>query len=342
MPDDLIRKRSSILPRSNHLHLLRIPENEVFPKLRVVRRFRKLLECLTAEGRSKLKWKLNCDEGPILLFYAVLSKDISLAEVLTDAGADFNLLDEKSRSALHVAVELNNHDNTAKSILSWLLGRDDVNVNAQDHLGRTPLHYAAKNGDEAAVDLLLMAKRIKPNISDMDQMLPLHYACKFDRIDLIRVLLNDMWKRKDELRWNLLTFTKRTPLHLAAMNGNAKLVADLLSHSVCNKWKLFDIDQEDNDGLTALAYAAKNENAETCRILIDHGAICETAEKLGESLLIAAAPRETKLLHENQSITKVVNKKHEQLLQQITTMKVRKHLHKIYKKCIWCCQATCF
>lgn len=62
-------------------------------------------------------------------------------------------------------------------------------MNQQDEYGRTPLSYAAENGDDAICTYLLQLGA-NVNIASADNMTPMHYVFKSNQFGLILKFLN--------------------------------------------------------------------------------------------------------------------------------------------------------
>ncbi|KAI4464127.1 transient receptor potential channel pyrexia [Holotrichia oblita] len=131
-------------------------------------------------------------------------------------------------------------------------------VNAEDQLGRTPLHYAASNGNTELVQLLLESGACT--------------ECKFKYSEGRRVRRSgdNYWK------WNRLFMALtppdiwgRTPLHLAAKAGHVEIVRLLIENSA-------DVNAEDTKGITPLLLAGCIGNRNTfesiVKILVEKGA----------------------------------------------------------------------
>src|SRR5215471_14311366 len=75
-----------------------------------------------------------------------------------------------------------------KTVAQLLLARDDIDADRKDSIGRTPLSYAAGNGFEHVVRLIL-AKQVDPNSKDSAGRTPLSYAAgnRFEQV--VRLLL---------------------------------------------------------------------------------------------------------------------------------------------------------
>ena len=89
------------------------------------------------------------EEGQSALHVAVLERREASVKLLLDKGADRDLSDQDGRTALHLAAE-NGNSEVVKLLLDY-----QVKVNAKDHSGRTALHRAIEQGHEAVVRLML-------------------------------------------------------------------------------------------------------------------------------------------------------------------------------------------
>eukprot|EP00968_Pinguiococcus_pyrenoidosus_P022409 scaffold3218_cov161-Pinguiococcus_pyrenoidosus.AAC.2 len=197
--------------------------------------------------------------------------------LLDEGGARVDEQDIFGRTALHLAAEKEHPE-----VIRVLLDREDGSApfrpsNTWDTSGKTPLHMAAANGCEAAVDLLLprkpiLQKRAAPRQEgeerkqqserEMVERSPaddaaegkhpvvlaklllayanaealedgwkaVHIAAAENRVDMLHVLLED---RKDDVE-SETSREKRTPLHVAAMEGSKKALEYLLGRPV--KW----------------------------------------------------------------------------------------------------------
>jgi ankyrin repeat protein len=92
------------------------------------------------------------------------------------------------RLLLEKCVNLETKDNSSRTPLSWaagnghnavvglLLATDSINPDPKDSMGRTPLSWATENGHEAEVGLLLATRLVDPNSRDKSSRSPLWYA----------------------------------------------------------------------------------------------------------------------------------------------------------------------
>ena len=93
--------------------------------------------------------------------------------------------------------------------------------------GETKLAIAAKNGDVNLVKILIKAGA-KIDAKDKSQWQPLHTACVYDHIEVVKTLL------KSGANVNAVIVNEfnvgQTALHIANSNGNVEMVETLLAN----------------------------------------------------------------------------------------------------------------
>ncbi|MCB9493053.1 MAG: ankyrin repeat domain-containing protein [Epsilonproteobacteria bacterium] len=105
--------------------------------------------------------------GRALLHYAVQTRHGN-AKVLLDAGANPNVRDSQQNTPLHYAV------NSGMILaIGHLLGKENVEINAANGEGKTPLHYIAED-DDLISEMLLENKSINIWATDLKGITPLH------------------------------------------------------------------------------------------------------------------------------------------------------------------------
>jgi len=88
-----------------------------------------------------------------------------------------------------------------KELLNHELQYPDFDINAQDHEGKTALHYAAFHNNDQIAQLLLDSG-IDINISDNEGLTALHIAADQNAFDVAQLLVNagaDLHKQTNEL-----------------------------------------------------------------------------------------------------------------------------------------------
>ena len=101
------------------------------------------------------------------------------------------------------------------NVLGALLEVSSKEVNLPDYDGFTPLHYAAHNGQEGALEMLLQGEDGDKKMRDeQGAFTPLHCAVLGGSEQCLALLLG-----LDAGGVNQPDLQLRTPLHLAASNG---------------------------------------------------------------------------------------------------------------------------
>ena len=97
--------------------------------------------------------------------------------------------------------DLNGRDSLGYTPLAWaahngheevvkiLLGREEVNPEKPDYCGRTPLSYAAQNGDEGVAKILLGREEVNPDKPDNYGWTPLLRAARAGHEGVVGILL---------------------------------------------------------------------------------------------------------------------------------------------------------
>ena len=169
--------------------------------------------------------------------------------------------------------------NGHEGVVKLLLGRKDVNPDSSDNSGRTPLWYAAGNGREGVVMMLLERKDVNPDSPSKSGQTPLSWAAVNGRAGVVKILL----ERKD-VNPDRPSKSGQTPLSWAAVNGHARVVETLLERKDVNPNTLDTI-----CGQTPLAWAAKNGNEGVVKILLERNDVdSNSSNKFGQTPLMLA------------------------------------------------------
>lgn len=219
-----------------------------------------------------------------LLHVAVYYGAIDCVRALCAGGADCDAVDEKGRTALHIAVLEKN------TMISELL-KEGASPTLLDKSGRAPLHYAAMNRPEEAI------KSFPQHCIDFPcefQFTPLHYAIRSGNQAAVEALLGKgaNTETRDGNGWTLLQLAVwkgnmfvashlikggaditmlyeedgLSLLHVAAAKGYVKVIEALLDAKAdcearCNR-----------KGYTPLHYAAKGKHLAVIKVLLGKGA----------------------------------------------------------------------
>jgi hypothetical protein len=121
-----------------------------------------IFECCKEGDINALVWHLNhgynINErivslfGRSLLHLAVCSQHaVEVTRILLEKGADVNAVDDKWKTALHMAAD--NQNGVSTEVIKFLV-ENGADVNVTDDQNRTALHFAVKNKKGASVEVI--------------------------------------------------------------------------------------------------------------------------------------------------------------------------------------------
>ncbi len=187
-------------------------------------------------------------------------------------------------TVLHYAIRNANGSNGAEKacleLLELLDNLRDVDWNARDRDGRTPLHLACANSRRyVQVAEFLLYDKADPNLLDVDDCSPLHEAATDGQKGMVSLLLS-----YTRTKVNLPSGEdRRTALHKAAFRGHYDIAKMLLDRDP-------DIvNVRDDDGYTPLHDACRKNHPDTTLLLIERSADVNAKTKTGSTPLHLAA-----------------------------------------------------
>ncbi|XP_074540577.1 inversin isoform X2 [Halichoeres trimaculatus] len=217
-------------------------------------------------------------EGKIPLHWAAHSQEPSATQTvrcILEAAPTESLLnwqDYEGRTPLHFAVADGN-----EAVVEVLTSYEGCNVTAYDNLFRTPLHWAALLGHARIVHLLL-ERNISGTIpSDSQGATPLHYGAQSNNAETVGVFLSHP-SVKDEP-----DLEGRTAFMWAAGKGSDDVLCtmlDLTPH--------IDINMADKYGGTALHAASLSGHVSTVKLLLEKGAMVDSLDVMKHTPLFRA------------------------------------------------------
>ncbi|KAK1765274.1 ankyrin repeat-containing domain protein [Phialemonium atrogriseum] len=145
-------------------------------------------------------------------------------------------------------------------------GQSALDVNAQDKLGRSALHWAAARGKAECASELTLHEKANRLLKDKDGRTPLHEAVIRGHEAIVNILLENQIPHAVDRGDN----HGRTALHWAAENGNEEMVQFLIDRDA-------DILKEDKCKDTALHMAARNGHQTIVQTLVKKNAPVEAA-----------------------------------------------------------------
>ncbi|TVU15437.1 hypothetical protein EJB05_38958, partial [Eragrostis curvula] len=227
--------------------------------------------------------------------------------VLVSAGADVALLNSSGESAASVASSGGWSAGFERAVLGVI--RSGTVPRSSDRDVFSPLMFAARCGDAAAMEVLLAQPGADVDEQDADGCSPVMAAAKAGNVEAFRALVfaganvklgnkrgetavgvAQQSKKRDLFEQVMLEYAleKGMPdggfyaLHCASRRGDAAAVRHLASAGCC------DVNVPDGDGYTPLMLAAREGHAGVCELLISYGARCDARTPRGETALSLA------------------------------------------------------
>ncbi|GBN53887.1 Ankyrin-1 [Araneus ventricosus] len=218
------------------------------------------------------------ENGVTPVHLAAYNGNEDVFRILLHNGAYYNTCDTSSRSQLaetesksvdflikiidELFIAVQNNDS---SEVEFQLKKADHHpkfsiVNARCVRNETPLLYAAREGYEEVVDILLKFKA-NPNIFDKHKLMPLHYAAKSSHLKIVKALLVN-----GAIYYALCLF-RRSPLEYATDQTIIRLLR--FAHKVFTKIKikdnsvLKDLKNTKNEQFSKLILRAKDRKGNT-------------------------------------------------------------------------------
>ena len=230
---------------------------------------------------------MDDDDGWSVLHCATKSGDLELFQYLTERGGSVNSVTKKGSNCLHIAA-INSHlrlckmllenynfdlhikDDNGWSLLHCAAKTGDIelfqyltekgsNIYQQNRDGMNCLHIAVVNGCFRLCKVLLKTCNFDLHTNDDDERLVIHFAAEAGHLELFRYLIDkgsDIYREKRD---------GMNCLHIAALNGHLRLCIMLLENYN------FHLEMTNDDGWSALLYAAQAGNLELFQYLIGKG-----------------------------------------------------------------------
>jgi ankyrin repeat protein len=165
-----------------------------------------------------------------------------IVSTLIDRGHKPDLKDSLSLTPLSWAAR-----NGQEAVVKVLLTTDGVDPDSKDRKLRTPLSWATQNGYVAIVELLIASHDVDPDSKDKYNRTPLSWAAGEGHETIVELLLD-----KSSVDLNSRDRYGRTPLSWASRTGNQAIVDFLLAKNSTQP------DSTDRNKRTPLSWAAEN------------------------------------------------------------------------------------
>lgn len=256
----------------------------------------KIIRAIQRGNEGRVKRLLDADPellesgdyvGDRPLIVATRLGHLEMVRVLVDRGANSNATGFGAKTALHWAADLG-HDEIVE-----LLVNKGADANARDSKGNTPFIWASKNGHMGVVRTLLAHMGVEGlQEREAGGDAALHCAAHWGHEEVVRLLLTT-GAQADERGAH-----GRTALMCASKKGQLGVVKILYQHVGTQ-----GLEEKDEDGQSALHYAAVGGSEEVVSYLLSQGAQASSRDKAGRTVLMMACGRGhvgvVKILHQH-------------------------------------------
>ncbi|KAF0891755.1 hypothetical protein E2562_010950 [Oryza meyeriana var. granulata] len=261
-----------------------------------------ILEMLISKGCDV---NARAEGGDVAAILSARHKREDCLRILVSDGADVALLNSAGESAASVACSGGWKAGFERAVLGVI--RSGTIPRSSDRNVFSPMMFAARCGDAAAMEVLLAQPDMDIDEQDVDGCSPIMAAAKEGNVDAFRALvfaganvklsnkrgetaigLAQQSKKRDLFEQVMLEFAleKGMPggfyaLHCASRRGDIAAVLHLASTGC-------DVNVPDGDGYTPLMLAAREGHAAVCELLISYGGLCDIRAPRGETALSLA------------------------------------------------------
>ena len=241
--------------------------------------------------REDVEVDRHSSEGMTALLWAAQANDLSMVKSLLEAGADPNLGNRYHITPLWLAAL-----NRSPEMIELLIQFGADATAALPH-GETPLMVAGRTGDPESIRILI-AEGADPNASEsLHGETGLMWASAENHPEAIRALVAggaeiDKHSRALDLApmdWKMPSMTLLSALPVggwtaamyAARQNSAEAMATLIELGA-------NLDEQDEDGTTALSLAIMNWHYDLAAVLLEAGADPNVADRTGMNALYVA------------------------------------------------------
>ncbi|XP_062711314.1 uncharacterized protein LOC134289471 [Aedes albopictus] len=229
-------------------------------------------------------YKIANNDGQTIIHFAALRGNMEIVQMLIDDyAADVNAQDNDGNTPVLLAAKQNDWrmvqmliDKDSKYFADYKIANDD---------GQTLIHFAALSGNMEIVQMLIENYAADVNAQDNDGNTPVLLAAKQNDWRMVQMLIDKDSKYFAD--YKIANKNGKALIHFAAKAGYMGTVKMLIESYAA------DVNAQDNDGNTPVLVAAKNNEWEMVKMLIDkdskYFADYKIANKNGETLIHFAA-----------------------------------------------------
>lgn len=212
-----------------------------------------------------------------VLMYAMNNKDLKVAELLLDKGANINAKDLLRKTVLMYAVDKNN-----LQMVKLLIDRG-ANTNAEDSRRENVLFYALAKNNLQIMELLI-DRGANINAKDRYPNVKIKYLNDNETVLMKALSSGNLKMAKLLIDKGAIISDRYTLLISAIESNNLETINFMISKGI-------NINETDKCGNTALMKASMLESAEIINFLIDKGANINAADVDGKNALFLAVEK---------------------------------------------------
>jgi ankyrin repeat protein len=188
----------------------------------------------------------------------------SLIENLVNRGLNLNAKNCRGETPLMIAIKYSLMD-LCKAYINHLDrdGRRTVHLDAQDEQGNTVMHYASLHLSPKDFKEFLTLADFELHVTNHKGQTPAYVAFIHGQFEVFQNY------KSASFRWDIKDVSNKNLLHWAAEMGNRIAIKTLL------KTSLFNINEMDMNGNSALYYAIENAHLNCVTFLLENGAYIE-------------------------------------------------------------------
>lgn len=208
-------------------------------------------------------------DGETALASAIYNKNLKIVKYLCENGADINVKDNVSNTALLHSIY------HCPEIALYLI-QQGADLTIMNKFNETPLHFAAMSGD-LFICKILIERGLDLNIPNSRNHTPIMLAAGNKHFKLVKLLLES----KADI--NIEDIHNDNLMHICILND----MYDILLLLICNR-KNIVINNRNNNGDSPLFFAIKKNKIKYIELLLKYGASLNTFDNQGKYPLLYA------------------------------------------------------
>ncbi|KAL3277216.1 hypothetical protein HHI36_012566 [Cryptolaemus montrouzieri] len=165
---------------------------------------------------------------------AVILDDLELLQELVSQGKSARIVDNHGNTPLHIAA----YRATNLELIKYLLSLEEVDINARNHYGHTPLLLSVLKSKETSAYILIKTGA-DVNIASNEDITPLHHSVRFstklsEALILAGAIIDQIDYDKDTALHDTIVFGNMETLCMLLYYGaDTSIKIQLVSHLSC-------------------------------------------------------------------------------------------------------------